>query len=124
MFAFTWAQYTRAARRLDGIRPIFDARKCGWYLVARGLLVGNILLLALSLWGVVWLSQQTLLTYGLWLNPLPIILGTCIDGLLHSRPRLDSVEPRTVGQFLSKHLDAVFQVLFIAGVLVWLTGHG
>lgn len=120
VFAFLWEQYARAARRLEGIPRIRDARKWAWYLIARVLLAGNISVLALSLWGVVLLSQRVL-ALGLWLNPLPIILGTCIDGLLHSRPRLDSVEPETIRQFVSKHLDVVGQALVIVWALAKLT---
>jgi hypothetical protein len=128
-FAFGWEQYARAAIRLETM-PLFPlGRKALMYLGVRvGLLGLNLALLGLALWGCLRMAGMAL-DYRLWLNPLPIVLGTSIDGLLHSRRRADADEPRDLKAFLTKHFDAVAQVLIIVAALGWVvvysirTGH-
>ena len=48
-----------------------------------------------------------------WLNPLPIVLGTSIDGLLHSRTRSDPIEPQSWRAFVTRRSDALAQVVII-----------
>ena len=117
VFAFTWEAFARAEERLQDTRlfPVVRSlpRKAGRYLVARALLLGNLALLAGALAGCVLLSGRMLESRN-WLNPLPIVLGTSIDGLLHSRTRPDSAEPQTWRTFLTKRSDIVPQLAIIA----------
>jgi hypothetical protein len=117
VFAFTWEAFARAEERLQDTRlfPVVRslARKAGRYLVARALLLANLALLAGVLAGCVLLSGRMLESRS-WLNPLPIVLGTSIDGLLHSRTRPDSIEPQTWRTFLTKRSDIVPQLAIIA----------
>lgn len=123
LFAFFWEQYARAATRLE-TTPLFPlARKVLMYLGVRvGLLGLNLALLGLALWGCIQMAGIAL-DYRLWLNPLPIVLGTSIDGLLHSRRRPDADEPRDLKEFLTRHFDAAAQVLIIAVALGWVVVH-
>ena len=116
VFAFTWERFARAEERLQETRLFPLARSVGrkaWrYLVARGLLLANLALLAGVLAGHVLVSGQLLQSRN-WLNPLPIVLGTSIDGLLHSRTRSDPIEPQSWRAFVTRRSDALAQVVII-----------
>ncbi len=119
VFAFLWDLYTRAAIRFEAtpLRPW--RRKVLLYLGVRGGLLGfNLAVLVLVIWSIFKLSGFAL-DRQLWLNPFPIVLGTCIDGLLHSRRRPETDEPHDLTGFLTQHFDVLAQILIIFAALGW-----
>ena len=63
-------------------------------------------------------SSGFLFNLHLWLNPLPVVIGMFIDGLLHSR-REKHHDPASIRELVNGHPDIVLQVVFVTGVLVY-----
>jgi hypothetical protein len=53
------------------------------------------------------------------MNPLPLVIGMFVDALLHSRHKASHRSPVTFFEHLNEHPDMVWQVVFVAIVLIY-----
>ncbi|MFO1324022.1 MAG: hypothetical protein U1F15_08135 [Burkholderiales bacterium] len=107
LFGYLWRRYAIAAAILARI-PLQPApRKLAAWLRARGWLVVAIGVLPLILWIALSAAGYGAVR-GVWLNPLPIVVGMFIDGLLSSRQRAGDRHPHSLREYVARHLDVVF----------------
>ena len=128
VFAMSWAAYRNAKVRMDQVPATSLAglpRKIPFYLRARGWLAWNIALLA----GIVWImfyAANWLLRHDIWINPIPLVVGMSLKGLLASRHQ-DAEDHEIHGwwSFYNHHPDVVWQVpvILVSVCLAWYVRH-
>ena len=94
------------------------------YLRARGVLLINLVILA-ALTGIMFAVADWLLRHDVWINPLPLIIGMSIKGLLASRHSDDEHHVHDWWSFYNQHPDTPYQIVIVAicvGTLL-LAGH-
>lgn len=107
LFGYLWRRYAIAAAILARIPLEPRTRKFAAWLRARAWLVVAIGVLPLILWIALSAAGYGAVR-GLWLNPLPIVVGMFIDGLLQSRQRAGDRHPHNLREYVARHLDVVF----------------
>jgi hypothetical protein len=127
VFAASWAAYRAAKIRMDQVpaTSLGELRtKAPFYARARGWLAGNLVLLA----GIVWImfyAANWLLRHDIWINPVPLVVGMSLKGLLASRHLDGDHEIRDRWTFLNRHPDVVWQVpvILVSICLAWYWRH-
>jgi len=120
LFGFLWRRYAVAAAVLGRIPLTPAPRKFVAWLNARAWLVAAIGVLPLILW-LALVAAGYGAVRGQWLNPLPIIVGMFIDGLLQSRQRAGDRHPHSLREYVSRHPDTLLvQLPLIAIALILL----
>ena len=115
LFAWSWGIYGAAKTRLDQV-PATRLRdvptKTRAYFNALGWLVGNLVLLAglvaATLYTAHWLLRQDI-----WINPLPLVAGMSLKGLLASRHLETDHEIHDWWGYYNRHPGIVLQGLVI-----------
>lgn len=127
LFAWCWSNYGRARMRMHQV-PATSVKgmlvKTPSYLRARGVLMLNLLILV-ALTGVMLFTADWLLRHDVWINPLPLIIGMSIKGLLASRHMDDEHHAHDWWSFYNQHPDTPFQIVIVVvciGTLL-LAGH-
>ncbi|HZP39671.1 MAG TPA: hypothetical protein VFE48_24620 [Methylomirabilota bacterium] len=127
MFAMSWGAYRSAKVRMDqvpahGVAGL--AAKMPLYLRARGWLAWNLALLAGIVW-VMFYAAHWLLRQDIWINPVPLVIGMSLKGLLASRHLDGEHEPRDWWSFYNHHPDVVWQVpvIVVSVALAWYWRH-
>lgn len=118
VFTVMWTIYANASRAIHG--------RCtaatGWagciaaYCGARLVLVVNLLIPPLLLVLFIALSGS-LISYGLWLNPGPIVVGMFLHALLIAKST-EHAEPENWTDFYRQHPDIPLQIAFVLFVLI------
>jgi hypothetical protein len=127
LFAWCWSNYGRARLKMHEVQATsFKGMlaKTPGYLRARAVLLVNLLILGALTW-VMLASADWLLRHDIWINPLPLIIGMSIKGLLASRHMDDEHHAHDWWSFYNQHPDAPFQiaiVLLCIGTLLF-AGH-
>jgi hypothetical protein len=127
LLTWSWRAYGRARVRMDQmsaatVRGLLA--KAPLYLRARGVLLGNLVLLGGLTW-VMFAAANVLLRHDVWINPLPLVVGMSIKGLLASRQPHAGHELRDWWAFYNRHPDVLLQipVIVVSIGLVWFWGH-
>ena len=107
LFAFLWRRYAIAAEILNRVALLPARRKFVAWIKARIWLVVAIGVLPVILW-LLLLAAEWRTLRGQWLNPLPIVIGMFIDGLMQSRLRAGDRHPHNLGEYVSRHVDVLF----------------
>ncbi len=115
LFAWSWGLYGRARMTMDrlsakSVRGILA--KAPGYFRARGVLVFNLVLLACLTW-VVFALANYFLRKDVWINPLPLVVGMSLKGLLASRQVGSEHEVRDWWAFFNQHPDVLLQIPII-----------
>jgi|GEM_PF-1511580 len=114
LFAWSWGAYARATDRMDAI-PIANwwlkTKTWGWAKLF--VLPGNLLLLAVLIVITWWLSNE-FFRLGAWINPLPLVIGMSLKGLLGSRQKHVGEVPQSLSELINHHPDIVWQPFAIA----------
>jgi hypothetical protein len=127
VFAMSWATYRSAKLRMDEVPATGFAQltaKMPFYLRARGWLGWNLALLA----GIVWImfyAANWLLRHDIWINPVPLVVGMSLKGLLASRHLDADHEVHDWWSFYNRHPDVVWQVpvILVSVCLAWYWRH-
>jgi hypothetical protein len=115
LLMWSWRGYGRARMRMDQVEAVTVGgvfAKLPFYLRARGVLLCNLVLLGGLAW-VMFVAADWLLRRDVWINPLPLVIGMSIKGLLSSRQLRDDREPRDWWAFYNRHPDVLPQILII-----------
>jgi hypothetical protein len=126
LFALSWGLYGRARIEMDGevtssVQGIFA--KIPLYLRSRGILVLNLVLLVCLTWATFALANY-FMRKDVWINPLPLVLGMSLKGLLASR---QSAGERVVDNgwaFFNHHPDVIIQLPIIVISIGLVLYHG
>jgi hypothetical protein len=115
LFAWSWGLYGRMRTAMDrqsakSVRGILA--KAPFYAVARGVLLANLVLIVFLTWGVFVLANY-FLRKDVWINPLPLLLGMSLKGLLASRQAASEREAHDWWTFYNQHPDVIFQIPII-----------
>jgi hypothetical protein len=127
VFAMSWATYRASKARLDAVPAASFAElrsKAPVYLRARGWLAWNLALLA----GIVWImfyAANWLLRHDIWINPIPLVVGMSLKGLLASRHPDPGHDVRDWWSFCNHHPDIVWQVpvILVSVCVAWYWRH-
>jgi hypothetical protein len=127
VFAMSWASYRTSKVRMDEVPATSLAElrtKAPFYLRARGWLAWNLVLLA----GIVWImfyAANWLLRHDIWINPVPLVVGMSLKGLLASRHPDTGHEVRDWWSFCNHHPDIVWQVpvILVSVCVAWYWRH-
>jgi hypothetical protein len=127
VFAMSWATYRTSKVRMDEVPATSFAEirtKAPFYLRARGWLAWNLVLLA----GIVWImfyAANWLLRHDIWINPIPLVVGMSLKGLLASRHPDAGHEVRDWWSFCNHHPDIVWQVpvILVSVCVAWYWRH-
>ena len=127
VFAMSWATYRASKVRMDEVpaTSFTELRtKAPFYLRARGWLAWNLVLLA----GIVWImfyAANWLLRHDIWINPVPLVVGMSLKGLLASRHPDTGHEVRDWWSFCNHHPDIVWQVpvILVSVCVAWYWRH-
>lgn len=128
LFGRLWAWYSRARMAMDQTVATSlpgMVTKAPSYLHARGVLLMN-LILQMALTSGMFVVAYALLRFDVWINPLPLVLGMSIKGLLASRQLHVGQEPEDWWAFYNRHPDVVpLQALIVVISLsfAWYLGH-
>ena len=128
VFAISWAAYRKAKVRMDGMPASGFAglrAKMPFYLRARGWLAWNVGLLA-GIVAIMFYGSNWLLRHDIWINPIPLVVGMSLKGLLASRHLdADDHEVRDWWTFYNHHPDVVWQVpvILVSVCLAWYVRH-
>ncbi len=114
-FSLSWGLYGRARIAMDGqvtssVRGIYA--KIPLYVRSRGILLLNLVLLVCLTWAMFAMANY-FMRKDVWINPLPLILGMSLKGLLASR---QSASERVVDSgwaFFNHHPDVILQLPII-----------
>jgi surface antigen len=123
-FAWSWGGYARAKSRMDEIPAVRWREKFRAWMWARlVLLPSNLVLLVclilLSLW-----APDRLVRYGLWINPLLLVLVMSLKGLLGSRQWHIGLPPQSISELLTFHFDVFWQpFVIVLAILIALAGY-
>ena len=127
VFAMSWATYRTSKVRMDEVPATSLAElrtKAPFYLRARGWLAWNLVLLA----GIVWImfyAANWLLRHDIWINPVPLVVGMSLKGLLASRHPDSGHEVRDWWSFCNHHPDIEWQVpvILVSVCVAWYWRH-
>jgi len=127
LFAWTWRAYGRARQAMDqlparSLGEIFV--KAPAYFRSLGILVLNLILLAALTWAMFGIANF-FLRKGVWINPLPLVLGISIKALLASRQIGAEHHAEDRWTFYNQHPDVLLQIpiiLISIGMVLYL-GH-
>ncbi len=127
LFGRLWAWYSQARIAMDQTVATSlpgMVTKTPAYLHARGVLLMN-LILQMALTVGMFVVAYALLRVDVWINPLPLVLGTSIKGLLASRQLHAGQEPEDWWGFYNRHPDVPLQALIVVISLsfAWYLGH-
>lgn len=127
LFAGLWGWYARARTVMDrsvATSVLGMVIKAPAYFRARAVLFVNLILQAALAAGM-FLVAYALLRVDVWINPLPLVLGMSIKGLLASRHHHAGSEPESWWEFYNQHPDVPLQILAIVVSLglAWYFGH-
>ena len=118
LFAFLWRRYAIAAEILNRVALLPARRKFVAWMKARIWLVVAIGVLPVILW-LLLLAAEWWTLRGQWLNPLPIVIGMFIDGLMQSRQRAGDRHPHNLGEYVSRHVDVLYIQLPLIAVAIY-----
>ena len=127
VFAMSWATYRISKVRMDEVPATSFGElrtKAPFYLQARGWLAWNLVLLA----GIVWImfyAANWLLRHDIWINPVPLVVGMSLKGLLASRHPDAGHDVRDWWSFCNHHPDIVWQVpvILMSVCMAWYWRH-
>lgn len=127
VFAMSWGTYRSAKVRMDQVTASGIAQlpaKMPLYLRARGWLAWNLGLLAAIVW-VMFYAANWLLRHDIWINPVPLVVGMSLKGLLASRHLDREHEPGDWWSFYNQHPDVLWQVpvIVVSVGLAWYWRH-
>jgi hypothetical protein len=127
VFAMSWATYRTSKVRMDEVPATSLAElrtKAPFYLRARGWLAWNLVLLAGIVW-VMFYAANWLLRHDIWINPVPLVVGMSLKGLLASRHPDSGHEVRDWWSFCNHHPDIVWQVpvILVSVCVAWYWRH-
>jgi hypothetical protein len=128
VFAMSWAAYRKAKVRMDQVSATGLAGmrlKMPFYLRARGWLAWNLGLLA-GIVSIMFFGSNWLLRHDIWINPIPLVVGMSLKGLLASRHlEADEHEVRDGWSFYNHHPDVIWQVpvILVTVCLAWYLRH-
>jgi len=127
VFAMSWASYRTSKVRMDEVPATSLAElrtKAPFYLRARGWLAWNLVLLAGIVW-VMFYAANWLLRHDIWINPVPLVVGMSLKGLLASRHPDSGHEVRDWWSFCNHHPDIVWQVpvILVSVCVAWYWRH-
>lgn len=127
LFMTCWNSYAAAQSRLNAMpaASIWGmVTRIPAYLRSRAILVFNLALLG-ALTVVMFLVAHWLLREGVWINPLPLVIGMSIKGLLASRHAGAQHTAHDWWGFYNQHPDAPVQLLLVAVFIgsLFLAGH-
>jgi hypothetical protein len=115
LFAWSWRAYGRARATMDQV-PATSLRqaipKAPSYLWARGVLGLNLVLIVGLTW-MMFAAANFLVRHDVWINPLPLVVGMSLKGLLASLHPGDEDKIQDWWTFFNKHPDAPLQLLCI-----------
>jgi hypothetical protein len=119
LFAWSWGIYGAAKTRTDRVRAarLRDVvTKSAVYFRALGWLGWNLALLA-GLIAATLYAAHCLLRQDVWINPLPLVAGMSLKGLLASRHLDTEHEVRERWGYFNRHPDIVWQApIILAGI--------
>ena len=125
LFAWSWKAYGRARRAMDQL----PARTLGGifvkapaYFRSLGILVLNLIILAGLTWAMFAIANF-FLRKGVWINPLPLVLGISIKALLASRQIGEEHQAQDRWTFYNQHPDVLLQIpiiLISVGMVLYL----
>lgn len=121
LFTWLWAWYSRARLAMDGMRASSWRElvaKLPAYLRARAVLLTNLASQTALVAGM-FAVAYVLLRWDVWINPLPLVLGMSIKGLLASRQLHAGHEPEDWWGFYNHHPDVPLQALIVIVSLGW-----
>jgi len=127
VFAMSWATYRTSKVRMDEVPATSLAElrtKAPFYLRARGWLAWNLVLLAGIVW-VMFYAANWLLRHDIWINPVPLVVGMSLKGLLASRHPDSGHDVRDWWSFCNHHPDIVWQVpvILVSVCVAWYWRH-
>jgi hypothetical protein len=127
LFTRLWGWYSRARLAMDRTEVSSFREmvlKFPAYLRARGVLLVNLAVQAALVVGM-FAVAYALLRVDVWINPLPLVLGMSIKGLLASRQLHVGHEPEDWWTFYNRHRDVPLQALAVVLSLgfSWYLGH-
>jgi hypothetical protein len=127
LFTRLWGWYSRARLAMDRTEVSSFREmvlKFPAYLRARGVLLVNLAVQAALVVGM-FAVAYVLLRVDVWINPLPLVLGMSIKGLLASRQLHVGHEPEDWWSFYNRHRDVPLQALVVVLSLgfSWYLGH-
>jgi hypothetical protein len=113
LFTFGWGRYVNAADRMDrlALRP-FREKARAWAWARLVLLPVNIALLLACLWFAWWLTNYAL-REDTWINPVPLVIGMSLKGLLGSRQRHVGQAPQSFSELVTRHPDVLWQLAIV-----------
>jgi hypothetical protein len=113
LFTFGWGRYVKAADRMDGLplRPFREKAKA-WAWARLVLLPINLALLIACLVLAWWLTDYAL-RGNTWINPVPLVIGMSLKGLLGSRQRHVGNPPQSFSELVTHHPDVVWQLAIV-----------
>jgi hypothetical protein len=113
LFTFGWGRYVKAADRMDQLplRPLRE--KAGAWAWARLVLLPvNLALLIACLVFAWWLTDYAL-RGNTWINPVPLVIGMSLKGLLGSRQRHVGHRPQSFSELVKHHPDVLWQLAIV-----------
>jgi hypothetical protein len=117
IFTWSWGVHARATNAMYAVPATAVLTKLRALVWARVFVLGaNLVLFGVLLVAIFWLAVE-LLWRGAWLNPLPLVAGMAIKGLLSSRQRQAGHVPQTFREFATDHPDVFWQPLVIAAAI-------
>jgi hypothetical protein len=113
LFTFGWGRYVNAADRMDRLplRPFRDKAKA-WAWARLVLLPLNLALLIACLALAWWLTDYAL-RGNTWINPVPLVIGMSLKGLLGSRQRHVGHLPQSFSELATRHPDVLWQLAIV-----------
>jgi hypothetical protein len=113
LFTFGWGRYVKAADRMDQLppRPVREKAKA-WAWARLVLLPINLALLIACLAFAWWLTDYAL-RGNTWINPVPLVIGMSLKGLLGSRQRHVGHRPQSFSELVKHHPDVVWQAAIV-----------
>jgi hypothetical protein len=113
LFTFGWGRYVRAADRMDQLplRPFADKAKA-WAWARLVLLPVNLALLIACLAFAWWVTDYAL-RGSTWINPVPLVIGMSLKGLLGSRQRHVGHPPQSFSELVTHHPDVLWQLAIV-----------
>ena len=113
LFVWSWGLYVRATDRMDAVAlEAWREKISAWAWARLVLLPANLLLLCLLVVAAWWMSNE-FFRAGAWINPLPLVIGMSIKGLLGSRQRHVGHVPQSLSELVAHHPDVVWQPVVI-----------
>ncbi|WP_150698869.1 hypothetical protein [Pandoraea terrae] len=119
LFAWSWGGYWRARARMLA-SPVASVggmvRQFPSWAYSRFLIVRNLALLAGLTYALFEAANWMVYWNDIWVNPLPLIVGMFVKGLLASR-EVGDTHPYDWWTYYNRHPDTPYQVLIVAACL-------